>query len=290
MPGNASPTVRRRRLAAELRRLRERAGLTGDEVAGRLAWSPSKVSRYELARTGLKLDDVGKLLDLYGVDAGRQDELLSLARDASKKGWWEEYSDALPEDYLALIGLEAEAQRELSWHLEVVPGLLQTEAYARQINSQSQLLNTIPPSQIERSVQARLMRQQRLTSDPPLELSVVLDEGVLLRKLADKEVMREQLERLIELAQLPAVSLRVLRLSNKYPIIMNSFEVLQFGTDRDALLPDVVWTEHMQNALYFDGEADTYPYRVLFGILFEHSLGPDESIDLIAQTARKAWS
>ena len=287
-----SPTVRRRRLAAELRRLRSEQGLHGDEVAERLGWSPSKVSRYELARTGLKPADVRKMLEVYGVESTRQDELVALAYEATKKGWWEDYADALPEDYLALIGLEAEATAEWSWHLEVVPGLLQTEAYAREVNIKGQSLSPVPPGQIERSVQARMRRQELLTRDPPLDLVAIIDESVLLRKIADASVMREQLHHLIEVAQLPNVSLRVLKLGDEWSMVMNSFDLLRFGTgrsDRDAMLPDVVWTEHLSSALYFEGETDTYQYRLVFERLTESAQGPSDSLDLIARTAAQSW-
>lgn len=290
MRADISPTVRRRRLAAELRRLRSEQGLNADEVAERLGWSPSKVSRYELARTGLKPADVRKMLEVYGVDAQRQNDLIALANEATKKGWWEEYADALPEEHVSLIGLEAEATSEWSWHLEVVPGLLQTEAYARSVNTRGQSLSPVPPGQIERSVQARMRRQELLTREPPLDLVAVIDESVLLRRLAPPPVMREQLNHLIEIAQLPNVYLRVLKLSDDCPMIMNSFDLLRFGRGQDAILPDVVWTEHLRSTLYFEGETDTYQYRLVIERLAESSQGASESLDLIARTAAQTWS
>lgn len=290
MPDYASPTVRRRRLAAELRRLRGEAGLTGDEVAADLGWSPSKVSRYELARTGLKPGDVAKLLDRYGVDPARQRELLALAKEATEKGWWEAYSDVLPEEYAALIGLEAEARAFSTWSVEVIPGLLQTEGYARQVNGGYQTVAPVPPGEMERRVQARLKRQQLLTREPPLELSVVLDESALLRRLADGPVMRRQLEQLVEFGQLKNVSLRVFPLASRYPIVMGSFVLLEFGQDRRTTIPDVVYTEHLRSNLYFEGESDTYQYRLAFDLLDSESLGRAESLELISETARRVWS
>jgi hypothetical protein len=261
-----------------------------EQVAELVGWSPSKVSRYELARTGLKPADVRKLLDVYRVDSRRQDELLSLAREATDKGWWEEYADAVSEEYLALIGLEAEATSELSWRLDVIPGLLQTEKYARSVNTQFQnALGPTPPSKIERSVQVRLRRQQRLTGDPPLEHAVVLDEAVLRRRAAEVAVMREQLAHLVEVAQLPSVTLRVLRLADNNPLITSSFDLLTFGTEPDTRMPDVVGVETLGTAIYFEGEADTYQYRFMFGRLAELALGPSESADLIARLAEEVW-
>ncbi|MGH3282798.1 MAG: Scr1 family TA system antitoxin-like transcriptional regulator [Trebonia sp.] len=133
MAVSGAPTVRQRRLGAELRRLR--ADRTGDEVAAALGWSPSKVSRYELARTGTSVAEVGKLLDYYRVTGPHREQVLALAREASQKGWWETYSDALPEELIALIALEDEASSSWMWQVEVIPGLLQTEEYARQVIS-----------------------------------------------------------------------------------------------------------------------------------------------------------
>ena len=289
MRADFSPTVRRLRLAAELRRLRGETGLTGDEVAERLGWSPSKVSRYELARTGLKPGDVRTMLKFYGVDAERQTDLITLANEATKKGWWEDYADAFAEDYVHIIGLEAEALSEWSWHLEVIPGLLQTEAYARQVNTKGQFLGPISPSKIDRSVEARMRRQELLTSKAPLEFRVVIDESVLLRTLTSASVMREQLNHLIAVAQLPNVSLRVLRLTDNWPFILSSFDLLMFGTDHahKAILPDVVWTEHPSGALYSEDETETYRYRLVFESLSESSLEPSDSMELIARTAAR---
>jgi transcriptional regulator with XRE-family HTH domain len=290
MPDYGSPTVRRRRLAAELRRLRDLSGWTGDQVAEELGWSPSKVSRYELARTGLKQADVRKLLDLYHVDGPHREELLALADEASRKGWWEVYSDTLPEQFAALIGMEAEASSSWQWNVELVPGLLQTEAYARQVNSGYQGVAAVPPVQMERRLQARLARQQVLYRDPPFELSVILDESVLLRQLADPPAMRGQLEGLVQTAQLPNVTLRIRRLRGRYTIMTGSFSLLRFGQARETTMPDVVYSEHLKSNLYFEDVTDTYLYSLAFARLAEESLDPQESLELISQTAQSAWS
>src|SRR5450432_713669 len=177
VPG--SPTVRRRRLAAELRGIRESRGKSGDAVAAALRWSPSKISRYELARTGLKPPEVERLLDYYEVTGSRRVLLLTLAEDAARKGWWEEFADSLTPDYQQFIGLEHEASAIAIWHVEAVAGLLQTEAYARHIISSYSQIEPVAPGMIERLVKVRMQRQQVLTRDPELQLSVVLDESVL---------------------------------------------------------------------------------------------------------------
>ena len=220
-----------------------KAGLKTSEVAERLGWSPAKVSRYELARTGLKPSDVRQMLVFYKVDTQRRNELLAFAEEASEKGWWEEFSDILPEEHISLIGLEDAATAEWSWHLEVISGLLQTEEYAIRVNSKGYSLAPVPPGRIDRSVKVRIKRQERLTRDPPLELAAVLDEAVLRRRIGDPHVMRNELRHLIAVAQLPNISLRVLRLGDESPMVMNSFDLLRFGNQGSAM-PDVVYTEH----------------------------------------------
>ena len=290
MPDYGSPTVRRRRLAAELRLLRDLSGRTGDQVAEELGWSPSKVSRYEKARTGLKPADVRKLLDLYHVDAPHREELLALAKEATRKGWWEAYADTLPEEFAALIGMEAEASSSWQWNVELVPGLLQTAEYARQVNSGYQGVAAIPPVQMERRLEAWLARQQVLNRDPPFELLVVLDESVLLRKLAETSVMRAQLEWLMETSRLPNVTLRVRRLGEHYTIMTGSFSLLRFGQARETTMPDVVYSEHLRSNLYIEDVTDTYLYSLAFTRLAEESLEPAESLKLISRTARDVWS
>jgi len=290
VPDYGSPTVRRRRLAAELRRLRDQSGLTGDEVAARLGWSASKISRYELARTGLKPVDVKKLLDLYGVGPARKEQLLALARDATERGWWEAYSDDLLGEYADFIGLEDEATSILTWQLECVPGLLQTAEYARQVNGGYQRVTATPPGKMERLVQVRLSRQEILTRQSPPELSVVIDESALLRELADPPVMRAQLERLVEASQMPGVTVRVLPLRGPHPVIIGSFTIFRFGEARETTMPDVVATEHLVSNLSFEGETDTFQYLESYRNFAEAALSVAASAELIYDISRRAWS
>src|SRR5208283_706439 len=182
MPGSASPEVRRRRLAAELREIRESKNKNGEAVAAALNWSPSKISRYERARTGLRPREVERLLDYYQITGSRRTLLLALAEDAAQKGWWEEFGDSLSEDYRQFIGLEYEATSMSIWHVDVVTGLLQTEAYARHIISSYSRVEPVPPGMIGRLVRVRMQRQQVLDREG-LQLSVVLDESVLKRRI-----------------------------------------------------------------------------------------------------------
>jgi hypothetical protein len=255
-----------------------------------LGWSKAKISRYELAQSGLKPTDVESLLDFYGVRGDHRDRLLTLAEEATHKGWWEAYADVLTEEHLEFIGLEAEATTEQQWQVTVVPGLLQTEQYARHVlGGYRQVVATIPPTMLERRVETRLIRQQLLTSDPPLELAVVIDESVLHRQWGDRSVMQAQLRRLAEAADLPNVTLRVLPLNGHHALAADSFTILQFGKVHEATLHDVVSTETLRSNLYVEGETDTYEFRLAFEHLVEESLDPAKSRELILQTARQMW-
>jgi transcriptional regulator with XRE-family HTH domain len=288
MPG--SPTVRRRRLAAELRAIRESKGKSGDVVAAALRWSPSKISRYELARTGLKLAEVEKLLDYYEVGGSRRSMLLTLARDASQKGWWEEYTDFLSPDYQQFIGLEHEATSIDIWHVEVVSGLLQTEAYARHIIRSYNQVEPIAPGMIERLVKVRMQRQQVLTRELPMELSIILDESVLRRRIGNHEVMSEQLKRLVEVGDEPNVTLRILPLDAQHTVFAESFVIFRFGQDQDAILQDVVSTEHLKTDFSVQGERETYLHRIAFQMLSASALDAAASRELILETAESYWS
>ncbi|HYK27832.1 MAG TPA: helix-turn-helix transcriptional regulator [Streptosporangiaceae bacterium] len=286
----ASPTVRRRRLAAELRSIRESKGKSGDVVAAALRWSPSKISRYELARTGLKPREVEKLLDYYGVTGPRRTLLLTLAEDAAQRGWWEEYADFLSPDYQQFIGLEHEATSMAIWHVEVVAGLFQTEAYARHIISSYNQVEPIAPGMVDRLVKVRMQRQRVLTREPRPQLSVVLDESILRRRVGNDAVMHDQLKRLIHEAERPNVSLRILPLNGQHSVFGESFVIFSFGPDNDAAMQDVVSAEHLRSDFSIEGERDTYLHRIAFQMLANASLDPASSRALIADTADDYWS
>jgi transcriptional regulator with XRE-family HTH domain len=290
MSTSGSPDVRRRRLAAELRRLRLQSGKTAEAVAEVLGWSKAKVSRYELARGGLKPGEVERLLDVYGVRGNHRRQLLSLAEEAAGKGWWEEYSDILTEEHLAFIGLEAEATSVLQWQNIVVPGLLQTRQYAWHIFSGYQDVRALPPAVIERRVQTRITRQEHLTADPPLQLAVIVDESVLHRQWGDRAVMHEQLQHLAMTSELPYVTLQVLPLKGPKGLAVGSFQVLQFGKAHETQLHDVVSTDNLGNYLYVEGETDTYEFRRAFEHLAQEALGPEESREFVLRTARQLWA
>jgi transcriptional regulator with XRE-family HTH domain len=285
----ASPTVRRLRLAAELRGIRESKGKSGESVAAALRWSPSKISRYERARTGLRPREVERLLDYYQITGSRRALLLDLAEDAAQKGWWEEFADSLTEDYRQFIGLEHEATSIAIWHVDVVTGLLQTEGYARHIISSYSRVEPVAPGMIGRMVRVRMRRQQVLNRDG-LQLSVVLDESVLRRRVGDDSVMYEQLQRLAEEAERPNLTLQILPLNAQHMVFGESFVLFGFGVDSDAMLQDVVSTEHLRSGFSLEGERETYLHRIAFGMLASASLDPEASRKLILATAESHWS
>ncbi len=290
MPTPGSPTVRRRRLAAELRRLRTSTGKTAEDVGNVLGWSKAKISRYELAQGGLKPNDVARLLEFYGVQDSHREQLLALAEEATHKGWWEAYSDILTEGHLEYIGLEAEATSILEWQINVVPGLLQIERYAREVLAGSQEVATISPRAIERRLQTRLIRQQLLTRDEPLEYVALLDESVLHRQRGDRSVMRAQLQRLVELSELPNVTIQILPLKRNHGLAVDSFSIFRFGKAHETVLHDVVGLEHLVNQLYVDGDTDTHQFRLAFDHLAEESLSPEESREQILTTSGQVWN
>jgi len=287
---SASPTVRRRRLAAELRRLR--GNRTGTAVARALGWSAAKVSRYELGQGSFPLEEIQKLLDYYRVTEPRRTQLLDLAAEANERAWWYDYADALSPAYMEFIGLEAEAATELAWQVAAVPGLLQTEEYARAVHNAHQQAVLMPPGVFKRRVEVRMRRQQVLTrgDPPPLEMSAVIDESVLLRKVGSSEVMFNQLRHLAEIAQLPNVELRILPLRSDTSLKADSFVVFGFSPeDETGKLGDVVSTEGIESELYIEGETDTYAFRLIFRAFVAASLSPDDSRELILQTSHRLW-
>jgi transcriptional regulator with XRE-family HTH domain len=287
---SASPTVRRRRLAAELRRLR--GSRTGTTVAKALGWSAAKVSRYELGQGTFPLEEIEKLLDYYGVIEPRRAQLLALAVEANERAWWYDYADALSPEYMEFIGLEAEAASEWEWQLAAVPGLLQTREYAQAVHSAHQQAILKRPGVFDRRVAVRMIRQEVLTMrNPALQLSVVIDQSVLQRKVGSREVMAGQLSHLAETARLPNVDLRILPLERETSLMADSFVVFGFSPEHEtSKLGDVVTTESVENHLYIEGETDTYIFRLFFQAFVAASLSPDDSRERILQTWQRLWA
>ncbi|TMR95284.1 helix-turn-helix domain-containing protein [Nonomuraea basaltis] len=276
-----SPTVRRLRLGQELRLLRERQKLTGAKAARELGWSASKVSRIEAARTMPSTDDIKSMVKLYRVDGDKLDELIGLLRDAEQRGWWEDYEDALPEEYTRFLGLEAEAVSQRSWEPHIVPGLLQTEDYAREVILASRGIARITHSGVRSRVEARLDRQQRVLRRPePCRLTVVLDEASLMRRFGEPSVMREQMEHLLEISLLPHVGVHVLTLDAIHPVNTGTFIHLQF-----AAFDDVVYLEQLYTAHFVEDLERVAGYETAFDHIKAAALDEDESRVLIQRKA-----
>ena len=234
--------------------------------------------------------EVERLLDYHQITGPRRELLLALAEDAAQKGWWEDFSDILTEDYQQFIGLEHEAATIAVWHVDVVPGLLQTEEYARNIISSYSRVEPIAPGMIGRLVRVRMRRQQVLDREELQQLSVVLDESILKRRIGNEAVMQDQLQRLLREAGLLNLTLQILPLDAQHTVVGESFEIFGFGTDTDAMLQDVVSTEAMRSGFIVEGERETYLHRIAFQTLTDAALDPAASRALILETAESHWS
>jgi transcriptional regulator with XRE-family HTH domain len=273
--GASGPTALRILLGTELRRLRDRAGVTSSAAAKAIGGSESKISRMELGRSGFKEADVAILLSLYGItDEDERDQLLSLARRANQPGWWHSYSDVLPSWFQSYIGLEQAAARIRTYEPRFVPGLLQTEDYAAAVIS----LGDFPPEEVERRVSLRATRQRRFR-EGALRLWAVIDETTLRRPVGGPEVLRGQLEYLLSVAKQPWLTLQVTPFeASAMHAATGGFTILRFA---DPQLPDVVYVEQLGNALYLDKREDVDRYTLAMDRISVVSADPDESIDLI---------
>ncbi|HEY8372648.1 MAG TPA: helix-turn-helix transcriptional regulator [Pseudonocardiaceae bacterium] len=278
-----SPTVRRRRLAAELRRLREQAGMTVQQVADQMGCTHPKISRIENGHRPAALGDVHMMLSLYGVTGPEFDRLMALARDSRKKGWWHSYLDILSEWYATYVGLEAEAKRVRTYEAEVMPGLLQTEDYARAITRA--MLVTASDHEVQRRVELRMQRQQRLVDDDPIEVWAVVSEAVLRRPVGGHEVMRRQLEHLAKLAERPNVTVQVLPFAaGAHPAMAGPFVILEFPEPMD---PDVVYLETQVGGLYLEESSEIDSYRRIMEHLCATATDPAATVSTIRQIAKE---
>jgi len=257
--GGASggPTVLRMLLGAHLRRLREAQGVTREDAGWEIRSSESKISRMELGRVGFKERDVADLLTLYGVDdAVERERLLALARDANNPGWWHRFGDVLPNWFQSYLGLEAAAALIRTYEVQFVPGLLQTRDYARAVVLLGH--GRAKPEEIERRVELRMQRQQVLAADNAPKLWVVVDEAALRRPIGGLDVMRGQVEALLEANTLPNVRLQVIPFqAGGHAAAGGAFTILRFP---DEDLPDVVYIEQLTSALYLDKRDDVDLY------------------------------
>lgn len=277
-----SPTVRRRRLGIELRRLRETAGLMIEDVATHLECSSSKVSRIETGKAVPRVRDVRDMLELYDVTDTQSDLLLTIVREAQQKGWWTDYEDVLPAAFETYVGLEADAAslRTFQHH---VHGLLQTEEYARAMLRGAHLSDS---DSVERLVALRMRRQEMLSKTTnPIELWAVIDEAALHRRMGGTEVMRGQLRHLVEMAEQPNVTLQVLPFAKgAHAGVIGAFTLIEFPDPTDN---DVVYVDSPAGNIYLEKDKDLRRYTLVFDHLRAAALPPDESIpfiDAVTQT------
>jgi transcriptional regulator with XRE-family HTH domain len=284
MASAQSPTVRRRRLALELRRLRETARLTCEEVAERLECSASKISRVETGRVSVSPRDVRDMLEIYGIPADQRESLVQLARDSRQKGWWHAYSDTIQPQFATYLGLESAASEIRIYEVILIPGLLQTEDYARAVISAG-MMNS-EHEDIERRVALRMARQQPALSraDSP-KLWAVLDEAALRRTVGGPGLMRMQLEYLLGVASLPNVAVQVIPFGGgAHPAMGRPFVVLVFPERAD---PDVVYLEDLTSALYLEDVDEVDRYDVFFNHLRATALSFDDSTALITSVLKE---
>ena len=279
VPSRSSPTVRRRRLAAEMRRLRKESGKTREQVAQFVGCSPVTVTRIESGQSAPRVADAARMLELYGVTGTRREMLITLARETRRRGWWRQYS--VTPWFEVYVGLEEEACEIRSYEAEAIPGLLQTEGYARAV----MLADVDVPAdeEIQRRIAVRMKRQERLTGDDAPKMWVVLNEAALHRQVGGRETMREQLRHLAVVSRPNRVVVQVLTYgAGAHPGMDGSFVILRFPEPAD---PDVGYVQYRRGSVYLEEPADVGAYAEVFDHLRARALGPDESRALIARVA-----
>ncbi|QFR94114.1 helix-turn-helix domain-containing protein [Streptomyces tsukubensis] len=281
MASNVNPTVRRRRLGQELRRLRELKNMTAEEVAERLLVSQSKISRLENGRRSISQRDVRDLCGVYEVEDHRiVDSLMQMAKDSRQQGWWHTFGD-IP--YSVYIGLETDAASLRVYDPQVVPGLLQTRTYAEALVTGA--LPETAPSDIDKRVQVRMRRQDRVTSqENPLRLWTVLDEATRRRVVGNKKLMREQLDRIVEMSHLPHITVQVIPFSlGAHPGLNGQYAILEFPDASDS---SVVYIEGVTSDLYLEKANDVEKYSVMYEHLRAQAMNVDQSREFILDIAK----
>jgi transcriptional regulator with XRE-family HTH domain len=273
-PGRHVPTVASTRLARELRSLRGQAGLSQEAVAEEMGWNESKLTRIENDKSRVLVRDVKRLLGLYKVEGDAADAMLELARLAREPDWWHQYSGAIPEWFQVYVVLEASASHVFGYEAELVPGIMQTEGYIRAIMSTAADPKT--DEEIENTITVRKARQARLMEENPPEVWLVLNEAVIRRPVGGREVMREQIERLVELARLRNVTLQLLPFDvGEHSAMLGSFKLLKFAAADD---PERVYMEQPVGGLYVQKVSEVDRYKLIFDHLRAQAIGPDQTI------------
>lgn len=286
-PGVAAPdaesgrgvTARRIVLGSQLRRLREACGMSRADAGYVIRASDSKIWRLELGRVAFKERDVTDLLSVYGItDAGERDVFLDMVRHANEPGWWRRYADVMPNWFQDFVGLEESAARIQTFELQFVPGLLQIEPYARAIATRGR--PDFTPPEAERRITLRLQRQKILSGVHPSKLWAVVDESVLHRPIGGRQVLRMQIEHLLEASALPNIVLQVVPAYLSGYAAEGAFTVLRFA---EPELPDIVYIEHLSGALYLDNRADLELYGRAIDRLVVDAETPDRTRQMLAK-------
>ena len=272
------PTVQRMLVGAKLRRLRTDLGITREQAGDHIRASAWKIHRLENGQVGFKERDLRDLLDLYQVDDPQEvADTLALAREANHPGWWQHYGDVLPAWFRAYVDLESAASLIRTYEGQFIPGLLQTDDYMRAVVQSAHLDHTA--EDVGRRVRLRMARQTVLTREQPPRLWAVIDEAALRRPVGGREVMRGQLERLLEASKLPNVTLQVLPFAaGAHAAMVGSFSILRFG---DQELPDVVYLEHLTGASYLEKRDEVERYLDIMEILCVEAEPPDRTVELL---------
>ncbi|MGZ4433654.1 MAG: helix-turn-helix domain-containing protein [Trebonia sp.] len=278
-----SPLVQRRRLRTELKKARQTSGLTQDQVAGEMDWSLSKIIRIEAGSSGISANDLKALLQLYGVkDPGQVDSLVALARAARERSWWSAYRDVAPQSLLQLIEYESEAHAVRQFETLFIPGILQTEDYARAV-LQNHYDEGPGSEQLRALVELRTRREDLFDAENGPSFHFVLDEAVVHRLVVGPSVMRRQLRRLIEVANRPNITIEIVPFSaGLHPGMKGPFEIIEFA---DPPVSDIVYLEGPRVDIISDDPEEILKYREAFERLVKASLGPRDSLTLIARIA-----
>jgi hypothetical protein len=277
------PTVRRLQLGARLRKLREAKGVTRDQAGWAIRASESKISRMELGRVGFKERDVTDLLTLYGVeDEAEHDRLIEMAREANGQGWWHPYGDVLATWFQNYLDLEEAAELIRTYEVQFVPGLLQTDAYAREVIMLGH--GSAPAEELDKRVALRMARKKLLTRPYPPRLWAVIDEAVLQRPIGGVRVLREQIRALMDACRMPNVRLQVIPFDRGgHAAAGGAFSILRFPHQD---LPDVVYIEHLTSALYLDKREDVDHYAAAVGRLFIEAEPPKRTPEILGKALR----
>ncbi|CAL9520460.1 hypothetical protein SUDANB171_03810 [Streptomyces sp. enrichment culture] len=273
------PTVRLRRLAAELRSLRSSAGLTRDEVLERTGINPATLYRVESAKANPQKRTLIALLDLYEAPPALRAEVLAMARGATEQGWLRPYHSELPQEYTAYISFENEAWEVRNYESLFVPGLLQTEDYVRAVIAG--MLPQASSREVDQRVQARVDRRAVLTKESPLRLRAVIDEAALHRAVGGREVMRAQMKHLLQMMDEPNVALQTIPFSaGAHPGMPGSFVLMTFA---DAEDPEIVYIDSMAGDLFLEAPVELRRYNAMFDDVMAQALSPSATADLITK-------